>query len=87
MGQYVSAHGDVISHVDISSVRVADGGLYQCTAHNTAGQAHHSARLNVYGPPTIRHVGQLTAVAGQTLSVTCPVGGYPIDKITWQKGV
>ncbi|KAF2367991.1 Immunoglobulin I-set [Trinorchestia longiramus] len=85
MGQFVSSHGDVISHVNISSVRVADGGLYRCMAQNTAGQVHHSARLNVYGPPTIRHMGQLTAVAGETLSVTCPVGGHPVHKITWQK--
>lgn len=49
MGQYVPSHGDVISHVNISSVRVEDGGTYQCVASNRVGHASHSAQLNVYG--------------------------------------
>ena len=28
----------------------------------------------------------ITAVAGERLMTTCPVGGYPIDSITWEKG-
>ena len=86
MGQYVTSHGDVISHVNVSSVQVSDGGTYTCTADNTAGVVTHSARLNVYGPPTVRSMGELTAVAGEVFSVTCPVGGHPIHKITWSKG-
>ncbi|XP_069972795.1 cell adhesion molecule Dscam1 isoform X4 [Penaeus vannamei] len=84
-GQYVSAHGDVISHVNISSVHVTDGGTYSCTAENSAGKVVHSARLNVYGPPHIRPMGQLSAVAGETFSVTCPASGYPLHKIIWTK--
>jgi hypothetical protein len=49
IGQYVPSHGDVISHVNISSVRVEDGGTYQCTAFNRVGEASHSAQLNIYG--------------------------------------
>lgn len=49
MGQYVTMHGDVISHVNISNVAVEDGGEYACIAENRAGKASHSARLNVYG--------------------------------------
>lgn len=49
IGQYVTVHGDVISHVNISHVVVEDGGEYSCTAENRAGKAMHSARLNVYG--------------------------------------
>ncbi|KAA0202232.1 hypothetical protein HAZT_HAZT009378 [Hyalella azteca] len=30
-------------------------------------------------------MGPLTAVAGLTFRVACPVGGHPIHKITWQK--
>ncbi|KAK3871851.1 hypothetical protein Pcinc_023027, partial [Petrolisthes cinctipes] len=71
-GQYVSAHGDVISHVNISSVHVTDGGTYTCSGENSAGRVVHSARLNVYGPPHVRDMGQVSAVAGQTFSVTCP---------------
>ena len=49
IGQYVTVHGDVISHVNISHVVVEDGGEYSCTADNRAGKVTHAARLNVYG--------------------------------------
>ena len=49
MGQYVTLHGEVISHVNISRTIVEDGGLYTCEATNRAGSSIHSARLNVYG--------------------------------------
>ena len=49
VGQYVTVHGEVVSHVNISQVSVQDGGLYQCTASNRAGDSSHSARLNIYG--------------------------------------
>lgn len=41
--------GDVIAHLNITSVRVEDGGLYTCRASNKMGFVEHSARLNVYG--------------------------------------
>jgi len=49
IGQYVTVFGDVISHVNISSVKPDDGGEYECVAENRAGRTSHSARLNVYG--------------------------------------
>lgn len=49
IGQYITVHGDVISHVNISHVMVEDGGEYSCVAENRAGKVSHSARLNVYG--------------------------------------
>ncbi|KAK7084281.1 hypothetical protein SK128_009908, partial [Halocaridina rubra] len=48
LGQYVSVEGDVISHVNVSSVAALDGGLYRCTATNSVGSVSHGARLNVY---------------------------------------
>lgn len=54
IGQYLTIHGDVISHVNVSSVSVEDGGEYACTAENRAGQETHRARLNVYGNVTLR---------------------------------
>lgn len=52
IGQYVTVHGDVISHVNISHVMVEDGGEYSCVAENRAGKVTHSARLNIYGTYT-----------------------------------
>ncbi|CAH1181312.1 unnamed protein product [Phyllotreta striolata] len=86
IGQYVTVHGDVISHVNISHVMVEDGGEYMCTAENRAGQSSHSARLNIYGMPYIRLIPKVTAVAGETMQLKCPVAGYPIDEIHWERG-
>lgn len=49
IGQYVTVFGDVISHVNISTVKPDDGGEYECVAENRAGRTSHAARLNVYG--------------------------------------
>lgn len=49
VGQHVSGMGDVVGHVNISSVRVEDGGHYACTATNSASSVVHEAPLNVYG--------------------------------------
>lgn len=75
IGQYVTVHGDVISHVNISHVTVEDGGEYTCTAENRAGRSWHSARLNVYGK--VKHFrGVLfTAVSCGRLS-----GGWHYDQ-------
>ncbi|XP_060831365.1 cell adhesion molecule Dscam2 isoform X10 [Bombus pascuorum] len=85
IGQYVTVHGDVISHVNISHVMVEDGGEYSCTAENRAGKVTHAARLNVYGLPYIRLIPKVTAVAGETLRLKCPVAGYPIEEIKWER--
>ncbi|KAI5734243.1 hypothetical protein M8J77_004297 [Diaphorina citri] len=87
MGQYMSLHGDVISHVNISSVRVEDSGIYQCTATNRVGSQTHSADMRVYGAPFVRPMGNVSAIAGEPLYLGCPVAGYPIESISWQKGV
>ncbi|XP_033302341.1 Down syndrome cell adhesion molecule-like protein Dscam2 isoform X6 [Bombus vosnesenskii] len=85
IGQYVTVHGDVISHVNISVVHVEDGGEYRCTAANRMAKVHHSARLNIYGLPHVRPMGNYGAVAGETTVIKCPVAGFPIASITWEK--
>ncbi|XP_026302207.1 Down syndrome cell adhesion molecule-like protein Dscam2 isoform X8 [Apis mellifera] len=85
IGQYVTVHGDVISHVNISVVHVEDGGEYRCTAANRMAKVHHSARLNIYGLPHVRPMGNYAAVAGETTVIKCPVAGFPIASITWEK--
>ncbi|XP_072746743.1 cell adhesion molecule Dscam2 isoform X4 [Anoplolepis gracilipes] len=86
IGQYVTVYGDVISHVNITSVKPEDGGEYECIAGSRAGEARHSARLNIYGLPYVRPMSPVSAVAGKQLYIKCPVAGYPIESIVWEKG-
>ncbi|XP_023349612.1 Down syndrome cell adhesion molecule-like protein 1 [Eurytemora carolleeae] len=83
--QYVTSADDVMSQLNLTHVTDRDGGLYSCRAENTAGQTSHSEQIRVFGPPYIRDVGPVSGVEGSQLRVQCPVSGYPIDKITWEK--
>jgi hypothetical protein len=49
LGSYLDSASNVISHLNISSVRVQHGGLYTCVARNVLGAVQHSAMLNIYG--------------------------------------
>lgn len=86
MGDYVRPGGQVVSYVNVSSVRPEDGGQYACAAENAAGRTRHAGRISVIGPPFVRPMSNTTAVAGDTLELTCPVGGHPIESIRWEKG-
>ncbi|XP_071452909.1 cell adhesion molecule Dscam1 [Hetaerina americana] len=85
IGQYMDSSGDVVSHVNISLVRAEDGGLYSCTATNSLGEAKHAARLNVYGPPRVRTIPPITAVAGSDLLLQCPYSGFPVGAVRWER--
>lgn len=45
----MSPGGETTGFLNITSAQVEDGGEYACVARNQAGEASHSARLNVYG--------------------------------------
>ncbi|XP_063620535.1 cell adhesion molecule Dscam2 isoform X49 [Cydia splendana] len=85
IGQFVTADGNVESHLNISSVHTNDGGLYSCIASSKVGSASHSARVNVYGLPYVRPMKKRPVVASDTLIAHCPVAGYPIDSIVWER--
>lgn len=38
------------------------------------------------GIPYIREMSKITGVSGSDLMIKCPVAGYPIDKIQWERG-
>lgn len=40
----------------------------------------------IAGPPFVRPVPPVKAVAGKGVHIQCPVSGYPIEVITWEKG-
>lgn len=87
VGQYVTVNGDVVSYLNITSIHANDGGLYKCIASSKVGTAEHSAKLNVYGLPYIRPMEKKAIVAGENLIITCPVAGYPIESIVWERGI
>ncbi|XP_072938506.1 cell adhesion molecule Dscam2-like [Epargyreus clarus] len=86
ISQFMSPNGDVVSYLNITSVRPEDGGRYTCRAHNSRGMVEHSTRLNVYGPPSIRNTGPMRVVAGVNTTIYCPYSGFPISEIRWQRG-
>ncbi|XP_048480578.1 Down syndrome cell adhesion molecule-like protein Dscam2 isoform X18 [Plutella xylostella] len=85
IGQFVTADGNVESHLNISSVQTNDGGLYSCIASSKVGSSSHAARVNVYGLPYVRPMKKRPVVAGDSLIAHCPVAGYPIDSIVWER--
>jgi hypothetical protein len=38
------------------------------------------------GLPYIRVMPKITAVAGSDLVIKCPVAGYPVESIIWERG-
>uniref|UniRef100_A0A8D3D5M7 DS cell adhesion molecule like 1 n=1 Tax=Scophthalmus maximus TaxID=52904 RepID=A0A8D3D5M7_SCOMX len=83
--QYTLSDGLTVSHVNVSSPLIRDGGVYRCVARNSAGSAEYQARINVRGPPRIRPMRDITAVAGRNTYITCRVIGYPYYSIKWLK--
>ena len=79
-------NGDVVSYVNISSVGQEDAGVYRCEARNDAGSVHHEEQVFVSGPPFIKPLGNITVLSGDSLSIRCPVTGFPIQKLLWTKG-
>ncbi|KAG7483961.1 hypothetical protein MATL_G00043840 [Megalops atlanticus] len=83
--QYTLSDGSTVSHVNVSSPQIRDGGVYRCAARNSAGSAEYQARINVRGPPSIRAMRNITAVAGRNTYINCRVIGYPYYSIKWYK--
>uniref|UniRef100_T1JAL8 Down syndrome cell adhesion molecule-like protein Dscam2 n=1 Tax=Strigamia maritima TaxID=126957 RepID=T1JAL8_STRMM len=84
-GEQVGLKGEVVGFLNITYTKPEDGGDYKCVATNPAGKAQHSARLNVYGPPAIRPIHKISALAGGDSMIRCPYYGYPIDSVWWEK--
>ncbi|KOB72718.1 Down syndrome cell adhesion molecule-like protein, partial [Operophtera brumata] len=83
--QFATKTNDVVSYLNISAVRSEDGGLYTCRAANSIGEVSHTSRLNIYGPPYVRSIGPIRAVAGRELILYCPYSGYPITSVKWER--
>jgi hypothetical protein len=85
IGNFRTPNGDVHSHLNISQIRTMHGGIYECKAKSKVGSISHVGRINVFGAPFVRKMDSMKVVAGQSMFVTCPVAGYPISSIAWEK--
>ncbi|XP_034281017.1 cell adhesion molecule DSCAML1 isoform X4 [Pantherophis guttatus] len=83
--QYTMSDGTTVSHMNVTGPHIRDGGVYRCTARNSVGSAEYQARINVRGPPSIRAMKNITAVAGRDTFINCRVIGYPYYSIKWYK--
>lgn len=86
LASWCSMNGDVISYVNISNIGQEDAGVYKCDVKNEIGSVGHSEEIFVTGPPFIKPLGNITVLSGDTLTIRCPVTGYPISSIYWMKG-
>ncbi|XP_050356445.1 cell adhesion molecule Dscam2-like [Nymphalis io] len=84
LGQVMTSDNSVVAQLNITRVRVEDGGLYSCTAKEGDHIATHENRLDVYGPPYIRSLPPVKIQSGESINLRCPFYGYPISKIDWE---
>ncbi|ELV11784.1 Hemicentin-2 [Tupaia chinensis] len=64
----------------------ASGGLYSCVASSPAGEAVLQYLVDVQVPPQLLvadGVGQVTAVVGPPLELSCQASGSPLPSIRW----
>ncbi|XP_041439370.1 Down syndrome cell adhesion molecule homolog isoform X1 [Xenopus laevis] len=47
ISQLITSEGNVVSYLNITNTQVRDGGVYRCTANNSAGVVLYQARINV----------------------------------------
>lgn len=86
IADYVDEEGSIISHLNISSISVEDGGIYSCEAVNEISRKKHSGLIQVYGAPMIHSMGNKSVVSAGKFHLDCPVSGFPIQEIHWRKG-
>ncbi|KAF9423658.1 hypothetical protein HW555_000984 [Spodoptera exigua] len=84
IGQTMAPDNGVVTQLNISHLRVDDGGLFACVVHHGDNVIAHSDRLNVYGPPYIRTLPPFKVQSGQSVTLKCPYYGYPVREITWE---
>jgi Down syndrome cell adhesion protein len=86
IADYVTESGDIVSHLNLSSIRTQDSGLYSCLATSDNWTAGHSQMIQVYGPPIVHPLPNMTLVVGSKTQIDCPVSGYPVTHIKWTRG-
>nr|XP_012807460.2 hemicentin-2 [Jaculus jaculus] len=79
----LEAGGSVLT---LESPGEASGGVYSCVASSPAGEAVLQYLVEVQVPPQLlvaEGVGQVTAIAGQSLDLPCQASGSPTPTVQW----
>ena len=50
-----------------------------------SGGQEFAERVNIYGPPTSRGFTEIETKIGYSVSLSCPMGGYPLEEAVWKK--
>jgi len=74
--QYTLSDGSTVSHVNVSSPQIRDGGVYRCAARNSAGSAEYQARINVRGACLLFNISHTEASHSLTPSPPWPIPSY-----------
>ncbi|XP_040387830.1 hemicentin-2 isoform X3 [Cygnus olor] len=85
-GPWLSAGNE--STLRISSMEVADSGLYTCLAASPAGEDSRSFHVSARAPLSTTGTGEtlsITAVRGGQLTLECPVDAVPPPHIEWHR--
>ncbi|XP_027630694.1 Down syndrome cell adhesion molecule [Tupaia chinensis] len=80
ISQMITSEGNVVSYLNISSSQVRDGGVYRCTANNSAGVVLYQARINVGGRTTAAlPMCELTEVVLKDQKLKTDPGAPPVQ--------
>ena len=86
IADYVDDEGVITSHLNLTSISSEDGGIFSCEAINEVSRIKHSATIQVYGPPVVLPMANVSVTSSGKLLLDCPVSGFPIQEIRWKKG-
>ncbi|XP_070290621.1 cell adhesion molecule DSCAML1-like [Salvelinus sp. IW2-2015] len=78
--QYTLSDGLTVSHVNVSSPAIRDGGVYRCAARNSAGSAEYQARINPPSTSIRRRLSNVTVQVWTDNGVAGTRVGAKVDR-------
>jgi len=84
IGDFVTPLNEVVSYVNISNVKVEEGGHYGCHANNEVKKVSVFGRVDVVHSPIVKPMKDITAIEGEQLMISCSYSGFPIQDIFWE---